>query len=174
MALHGITITFKNGSLNININNNKMEKVIPIQKSKAFIAFNNATPEGKKLLTDLLGPENVSGDITDLVKTFEDAEALDTGWTAEDEAYLQNVKKATIITRVLNAGWKANYDDDKQPKYYVWMVYDKAASAFRFFGTYDVYTGAYSATVSRHVFKDAKTARYFVEQFNTLVNKILL
>lgn len=151
-----------------------MTTTIPIEKSKAFIAFNNADEKGRKLLTDLLGKENVSGNIMDMVKTFEDAEALDTGWTDADEFYLQSVKKATIISRVLNGGWKANYADKNQPKYYVWMRYDTALCAFVFYYTHYVYTFAYSATGSRHVFKDAATAKYFVTQFNKLVNQILL
>ena len=151
-----------------------MQTTIPIEKSKAFIAFNNADEKGKQLLTDLLGKENVSGSIFDIVKTFEDAEALDTGWTEQDELYLQAVKKATIITRVLNAGWKADYANDDQTKWYVWLKYDTPLSAFVFVDTDGDFTNAYSAAGSRHVFKDAKTARYFVEQFNTLVNQILL
>jgi len=152
-----------------------MQNTIPIDKKNAFTAFINADEKGKQLLTDLLGKENISGNIMDMVKTFEDAEALDTGWTEQDEFYLQCVKQATIITRVLNGpDWKANYADKNQPKYYVWMVYDVALSAFRFYDTNYDYTSAHTATGSRHVFKDTKTARYFVEQFNTLVNQILL
>lgn len=147
---------------------------IPIEKSKAFIAYNNADEKGKKLLADLLGKENLSGNIMDMVKTFEDAQALDAGWTEQDEFYLQAVKKATIITRVLNAGWKADYSDKSQPKYYVWMRYDPAVSAFVFDYTSDEFTDANTAAGSRHVFKTAELAKYFVTQFNTLVNQILL
>jgi len=149
-------------------------QTIPIEKNKAFIAFNNADAAGKKLLTDLLGKENLSGNITDMVKTFEDAQALDGSWTDADETYLQNVKKATIITRVLNAGWVPDYSNGKQPKYYVWMKYDPALSAFRFGFTHNEYTHADAAAGSRHVFKTAELAKYFVTQFDSLVNQILL
>lgn len=149
-------------------------QTLKIDKKNAVTAYLKADEKGKELLSNLFGKEILSGNIMDMVKTFEDAEGLDSGWTDKDEFYLQSVKQATIITRVLNEGWVPDYGNKSQPKYYVWMEYDRALSAFRFGHTYGAYTVAGSAAGSRHVFKTAELAKYFVTQFNTLVNQILL
>lgn len=150
-------------------------ETLNITKQNASAAYNVADANGKKLLEVLLGKDNVIPlNILDRVKTIEDAIALDAGWTDDDEFYLQSVKKAVIVTRVLNEGWKPDYANGKEPKWYIWMEYDKAASAFRFHFTDFVYSVAHSASGSRHVFKDAKTAKYFAENFTKLINQIIL
>ena len=147
---------------------------ISITKQNAVQAYRNADETGKKLLSDLIGKDILPGNIMQMVKSFEDAQALDTGWTEKDQEYLDNVKKATIITRVLNEGWKPDYSNKKEEKWYVWMQYDQSVSAFRFGITLYVCTDAISATGSRHVFKSAELAKYFANNFTDLINKIIL
>lgn len=148
---------------------------LTIEKKDAVTAFMQADEKGRSLLKALFPGAGLTGNVKDIVKTIEDAIALDSGWTDADEKWLQAVKAATIVTRVLNGpDWKPDYSNKNQPKYYVWMEYDRAAAAFRFYYTTDGYTLANSHTGSRHVFKDAETAKYFATQFCDLINTILL
>lgn len=157
---------------------------LSVEKKNAVIAFNNADDKGKKLLTDLFGKANISGNIMDMVKNYEDACALEGTCPIDnlpyltpkndDDRYLNAIKKSIVIVRVLNGDWKANYADKDQNKWYVWMRYDSSLRAFVFNFTYNVYTHAHAGTGSRHVFKDAETAKYFATQFADVINAALL
>jgi hypothetical protein len=147
---------------------------LTIKKSDAITAFMKADDAGKLLLKNLFPDENLSGKITDMVKTVEDALALDKGWTAEDENWLMAVKTSSILTRVLNEGWEPDYNDNSEPKWYVWMHYDRSSCAFRFLISNFGYTFANAAAGSRHVFKTEELAKYFAKQFSELIKQVIL
>ena len=147
---------------------------LTVEKKNAIVAFINADDKGKKLLSNLFPNEKLSGNIMDMVKTYEDALALDAGDPEDDAKFLEAVKQARVITRVLNGEWKADYTNDKQQKWHVWMRYDSSLRAFVFGITSDDCTDAHAGTGSRHAFKDQPTAKYFATQFADVINAVLL
>lgn len=157
---------------------------IEIKKTNAISAWIGADQPGKKLLEDLLGKENVSGNIMDMVKSYKDACAVEgtdpiknlpyANPQNADEEHDNNVKKVKVIIRVLNGGWKPDYSDGKQYKWYCWFRYDPSVSAFRFDDTDDAYTGANTGTGSRHTCRTDQIATHVGSEFIDKWNKWLL
>jgi hypothetical protein len=105
------------------------------------------------------------------IKTFEDAmketgrpevpEFLD---VPEDmRNYFKAQFKIIVIAEALNEGWKADWEDDSEPKYYPYFYMSSGAFVFR--NTYYCYSYAYAGDGSRLCFKTRELARYAGEQF---------
>lgn len=109
---------------------NIMSVTIPIHQTKAIAAFNNADENGKKLLTDLLGKENlVPKNIRDLVSDFNDilrlanctmGSLINPNDTPDEIAY----KQAKLISLVYNNGDVLDPMNTKQNKYFPWHEID--------------------------------------------------
>ena len=111
---------------------------LEIKKENALAAYHQASKKGKKLLACLLGAtvfeEDVTAappfnaDITERVKTFEDAckvlgkDAADESWDdyaiTDDDKAVNSFIKLRIITAALNEGWTPNWSNYNEPKYY--------------------------------------------------------
>jgi hypothetical protein len=145
---------------------------LQVQKSDALKAFKQADDRGKQLLESLFGklvPEN----ITDKVKTFEDAcEVLNIDSAvvlppinpvlSKDVESIYAYIQLIIITRALNEGWEPDWDDDDEYKYYPWF-YMQSGSGFRL-GYVGVYFG-HSFVGSRLCFQKEEVAKYAATQF---------
>lgn len=94
-------------------------------------AFKNAGKDGKQVLTDLFGKQVALYDnITERVKSFEDAcQVLGISTNVPDvkglprkhqKAIVANYK-LIIIAEALNEGWKPNWQDSDECKYYPWF-----------------------------------------------------
>lgn len=112
-----------------------MNKNLEISRENAIAAYDNTDANGRELLEHLFGKELfVKKDITERVKTFEDArEALgdehplvkeywgvvnvDLDITQDLIAYL----KLRIITAALNEGWEPQFTVDEY-RYYPWFA----------------------------------------------------
>jgi hypothetical protein len=155
---------------------------IDITKENALKAYNQAAGNEKKILELLLGKENFQ-EITDLVKSYEDACKLDgqdpflvlpfPSPLNEDQKVSNAQMKMTIINRVLNGEWKANYKDKNQPKYFAVFKYDVSVSAFRFWYTNYVFTVAITSSGARRVYKTPALAEYEATQFIDIINEII-
>lgn len=113
-----------------------------------------------------------SVDMTSKVKTFEDAcEVL--GRSSELPKPLKNHEiayiKLTTIVEALNGGWKPNWDDDNEQK---WFPYFRI-TPFGFDGTCYGHCSTYSATVSRLCFKTKGLAEYAGKQFTDLYEQMM-
>jgi hypothetical protein len=116
------------------------------------------------------------------IKTFADAcKALKldpkklpivTGIPAKDRKAIIAHYKLVIIARALNAGWKPNWKDGNEPKFYAWFWMDKAGSGFSYDGCGRTYSG--SAVGSRLCFKSADLADYAGKQFKSLYKDYFL
>ena len=113
-----------------------MNKNLEISRENAIAAYDNTNDAGRKLLENLFGKDIfVKKDITERVKTFEDArEALgdehplvkeywgvvnvDLDITQDLIAYL----KLRIITAALNEGWEPQFTED-ECLYYPWFKF---------------------------------------------------
>ncbi len=158
-------------------------KVLQVVQGNAITAYKNADEFGKKILADLFGKDKLELSITERVKTFENAcEVLgidpDLGLScSKSGAYkeIDNISayaKIIIIVKALNEGWKPNWNDDIQYKWYPWMKYDSASSSFRFFVSDVDYSYAFAGSGVR--LSSKKLSDYFGTQFTDLISQHLL
>lgn len=90
----------------------------------------------------------------------------------EDQRSMLAYHKLTVITRALNNGWKPNWDDQNEWKYYPLFRYVNAGLSC----AYANYTASdASADVgSRLCFYASRLARYAGNQFTDLYEQILI
>lgn len=108
--------------------NNNLTNNLTISRENAIAAYDNTNDAGRKLLENLFGKEVFTKDITERVKTFEDAckvlgskhpyveqyVATEAAFRGEEKtgdfiSYL----KLRIITAALNEGWKPQFTEDE-------------------------------------------------------------
>lgn len=144
---------------------------LTVTKESAIKAYNNADDKGKTLLSNLYGQEVFNQNITDRVKSYEDA-AIITGKTVsfsgdskDEKAY----KMLKTITEALNEGWTPDWSNSNQPKYYPYFK----MSPFGFCGTVYVWARSDSPVGSRLCFKTAALAEYAGKQFESIYKDLL-
>lgn len=148
--------------------------ILQIKRADALKAYDNAGSKGKTLLSDLFGKSLLSG--KDRIKTVDDA--LDvmgidrnafyialSSLTADEQAYRQ----LKVIAEALNEGWKANWKDGNQRKWYNWFT--TANGGFRFVDVRGDFQG--SCVSSRLCFKSRELAEYAGKQFTDLYEAYL-
>jgi hypothetical protein len=79
--------------------------------------------------------------------------------------------KLVLIAEALNEGWKPNWKDSSEYKYYPWFEMD-SPSGFRFDDVY--YDFAYSTVGSRLCFKNEALAKYAGKQFIDLYKALMV
>ena len=122
--------------------------------------------------------------IIDKVKTFEDACQIlginpnNYKLIVDKNMGLDNLElvtnaflKLAIITRCLNEGWKPNWDDDKETKYYPWFYMDNIRS----FGLHVVSCHSSNSGVSGWLcFKNEDLCKYATKQFKDIYEAYML
>lgn len=154
-------------------------KTLQIDEKNARALYKGASKEFKATLEDTFGKDFFSSKITDRIKTFEDACAeleldpekvltdfLETA-SKDEIAY----RKLKIIAKALNEGWKPDWADSNQYKYFPWLEYSRSGSGFVCSVTY--YSAATTYFGSRLCFKSSELALYIGKQFNDLYNEYL-
>ena len=146
-------------------------------------AFKNAGKDGKQVLTDLFGKQvSLYDNITERVKSFEDAcQVLGISTNVPDvkglprkhqKAIVANYK-LIIIAEALNEGWKPNWQDSDEYKYYPWFdMTNPAGVGCSGASIAAAYTNA--GFGSRLCFKTRELAIYFGQQFTDLHNESML
>lgn len=121
-------------------------------------------------------------DITKRVKTYADAcsvlgiepinEEVFTklGFTKDEIAY----RKLKTVVEALNEGWRPDWNDSSDYKYWNWFVYNPSYAGFGYAHTH--YTPSYTGTLvgSRLCFKTRELAAYAGRQFEDLYNDFFL
>ena len=121
-------------------------------------------------------------DITKRVKTYADACAVlgiepvneavlaKLGFTKDEIAY----RKLKTIAEALNEGWRPNWADSNEYKYWPWFVYNSATAGFSCAPT--TYAASRTSTLvgSRLCYKTRELAAYAGRQFEGLYNDFLL
>jgi len=118
--------------------------------------------------------------VTERIKTFEDAQketgrqdVPDFSNVPEDlRAYFEAQYKTIVIAEALNEGWKANWEDDSQKKWFPWFY--MSSSGFVFSDTYCDYSIATAGNGSRLCFKSDELATYAGKQFVEIWKDIIL
>lgn len=108
------------------------------------------------------------------IKTFEDACAKlqlnpETvlpdliGFPSQHQKALLSHAKLVIIAEAVNDGWKPNWDNDDEYKYYPWFDME---NGFVFYGF--VFSARFSDVGSRLCFRSREIAEYIGKQFEDL------
>ena len=157
-----------------------MKKQLFIEDYEARKLYLTATPEFKQMLETTFGKEFFSMKITDRIKTYEDAcaELGISPWTEKDFSTSGlkpdeiTYRKIKTITEALNEGWKCDWKDANQYKYYPW--FKMSSGGFVFYVTGCDYSGANAGDASRLCFKSSELAKYAGEQFLQLYSDFII
>lgn len=141
-----------------------MSDTLTIDKSSFLATYKKATGTIKTALGKLVPKEVLEGNIIDKVKTFEDAckvvgikVPVFAKTDAKDEVAF---KKLKVIIQALNQGWKPNWKDDDEYKYYPYWSMD---SGFSLGGVGYFYQS--TDVPSCLCFKNEELAQYAAKQF---------
>lgn len=156
-------------------------RTLQIEESKARGLYKSASHEIKTLLEDTFGKDFFSQKVTDRIKTYEDAcselgvkpieetDLFQIGFTKDEIAY----RKIKTITEALNEGWKPDWSDKNQKKWYPWF-YPGSSSGCVFCDAYSRYSDVYAGYGSRLCFKSEELANYAGKQFVDLYKEFIL
>lgn len=158
-------------------------RTLQIKQDSLLVAFRNAGKEGKQVLSDLFGKQVALYDnITDRVKSFEDAcQVLGISTNVPEvkglprkhqKAIIANYK-LIVIAEALNEGWKPNWQDSDEYKYYPWFDMSNPAGV-GFSRTNSTASTALADIGSRLCLKNRELAIYFGQTFTDLFNDSLL
>lgn len=158
-------------------------RTLQIKQDSLLAAFRNAGKEGKQVLSDLFGKQVALYDnITDRVKSFEDAcQVLGISTNVPEvkglprkhqKAIIANYK-LIVIAEALNEGWKPNWQDSDEYKYYPWFDMSNPAGVGYSHTNYAA-SYSYANIGSRLCLKNRELAIYFGQTFTDLFNDSLL
>ncbi|MBT9922893.1 hypothetical protein [Bacteroides uniformis] len=158
-------------------------RTLQIKQDSLLAAFRNAGKEGKQVLSDLFGKQVALYDnITNRVKSFEDAcQVLGISTNVPEvkglprkhqKAIIANYK-LIVIAEALNEGWKPNWQDSDEYKYYPWFDMSNPAGV-GCSSTNDTASTTDAAVGSRLCLKNRELAIYFGQTFTDLFNDSLL
>ena len=158
-------------------------RTLQIKQDSLLVAFRNAGKEGKQVLSDLFGKQVALYDnITDRVKSFEDAcQVLGISTNVPEvkglprkhqKAIIANYK-LIVIAEALNEGWKPNWQDSDEYKYYPWFDMTNPAGVGCSY-TYSTASHTLALIGSRLCLKNRELAIYFGQTFTDLFNDSLL
>jgi len=114
------------------------------------------------------------------IKTIEDALKA-TGIPATPEFnevpeemkdYFKAVYEAVAITKAIVLGWKADWNDSSQRKWYPW--FRLSSGGFVFYGAGCAYSDAVAGDASRLCFPTEEMAEYAGRQFTEVYSRIIL
>lgn len=153
-----------------------MKKQIKLSLSidEAKLLYNGASLERKFVLEEFF-PELKPQPITDRVQTYKDAlEVLRRKHFDENNLYPSEIasRKLEIIIEALNEGWKPNFNDPTQSKWYCYFT--GSTTGLKYLLSTNSPTIAYSSIGVRLCLKDKKLADYTGEQFLYLYKEMLL
>ncbi|SFL09642.1 hypothetical protein SAMN05216357_112108 [Porphyromonadaceae bacterium KH3CP3RA] len=126
-----------------------------------------------------MAKKEVKKDVTERVKTFEDA-LRETGRPSVPEFsdvpedlrdYFKAQYKMVVIAEALNEGWKADWSDGSQKKWYPWFYV--SSSGFAFYDACYCYSHPAAGDGSRLCFKTEALARYAGKQFVQIWDDLL-
>ena len=157
-----------------------MKKTYNITLEKAKELYPSASNQFKAELENHFSKKSLICNIIDKIKTFNDA-CLECGTTekdffkkygklglSDDEiAYMQLV----IITKALNEGWKPDWSNGDECKYYPYFKYSTSGFGFSHSDYADWSAG--TAAGSRLCYKTSELAMYAGKQFEKIYNQFL-
>lgn len=143
-----------------------------VDKNNALKAWREADNKGKKLLENLYGKDVFENqNAMDRIKTYEDAlketgrpDVPDFSLLPKDmRAHFVALYKMYVIAEALNEGWKPDWENDDEYKYYSWFT--MSASSFAFGDSRYGCSTSRAGCGSRLKFKTRELAEYASKQF---------
>lgn len=123
-------------------------------------------------------------EIGETIKSFEDAAkatgrpaTIDFSNVPEDlREYFEAQYQMLVITEALNEGWKPDWDNSDEYKYFplFWKEEEGISSGFVFVTTYYYFSRANAGHGSRLCFRTRALAEYSGKQFVDIWNRLLL
>ena len=92
------------------------------------------------------------------------------GFAKDEIAY----RKLKTIAEALNEGWRPDWANSNEYKYWPWFVYLGASAGFSFANTYGTASNSAAHIGSRLCYKTRELAAYAGRQFEGLYNDFLL
>jgi phage pi2 protein 07 len=156
-----------------------MKKTLTAPTTKVLKAFNEADEAGKAKLKELFGADAFPKKAMERIKTWEDVckelkinpkilpdvSKLPEG----DRKHVTANYKLIKLAQALNEGWKPNWNNSSEYKYYPWF---KGSGSGLSFGDY-VYSGSLTSVGSRLCFKTRELAEYAGKQFTAIYSEFL-
>ncbi len=152
-------------------------------KEKLRTLYENSPAEYRVELECIFG-ENLFKNIQDRIKSYEDA-CFELGLNPKDLPEVNNCEsedqssiiayyKLTIIARALNEGWKPNWKDSSESKWFPWFKVNRDAAGVSCAYTNCTATSAFADFGSRLCCKSDELATYFGKYFENLWSEYLL
>ena len=162
-----------------------MSETLEITKEAAIKAHDEASTKGKTLLENLFGKRVFQKDVTERVKSVEDA-IKELGNNDVEVIQLNRMKsiglqnhiignqELIVIAKALNEGWQPDWSNGQWDKWYPWFKMDASSSAGRFsFRAADALF-SYSGVGSRLCFKSRELSNYAGKQFEDIYKKVFI
>lgn len=156
--------------------------MLQLGKDEAIRLYPDAAPEFKTMLESTFGKETFFKNIMDRIKSFEDVlKVIQPTDTLELAILSYSGKNARLIgqraflmvqmiAEVLNEGWKPDWSDSDEYKYYPWFEFKKGFGFSE--ATYDSWDAG-TGVGSRLCFKNRELAEYAGSQFQDIYNEFL-
>jgi hypothetical protein len=154
-------------------------KTLKIEEKNARKLYPSASDEFKAMLEDTFGKEFFNEKITDRIKSYEDAcehlgldpeDLPDVDYCQdEDRKSIVAYHKLVVITRALNEGWRPNWKNRDEYKYYGYLYVDSAG----FVDADTHYTASDASIGSRLCFKSRELALYAINQFKSIYEEYI-
>lgn len=157
-------------------------KTLQISEQKARELYKTGSKDLKTILEESFTKEFFSNDITDRIKTYEDAcielgvkplqeeELMKLGLTKQDIAE----QKLKIIIEALNDGWKPDIFDSSIYRWYPWFRPNNSPSSFAFDDSLYMISYACAGSGSRLCLKNERLSDYCGKQFIDIWKQFLL
>lgn len=157
-------------------------RTLRISKEKALELYKNSSDGVKAILEESFGEKFFQREITDRIKTYEDAcvelgisplnetKLVELGLTKNDIAYQ---KLATII-KALNEGWQPDVCNSSVDRWYPWFKPNASPSSFAFCDSDCDGTFASAGSGSRLCLKNIELSDYCGKQFIDLWKEFIL
>lgn len=158
-------------------------ETLQIQKTDALKAHAEAPDKGKRLLEKLFGKKVFLKDVTERIKSVDDAikelgdndpevQELYKLQTAGITSHLLYYQMAIVWVKAINEGWIPDYTNPNQIKYeIVWDLSSSSGAGFSFI-VYD-YWGTSSRVGARLVFKSRELGQYTGKQIPHIFQKFI-
>lgn len=157
-------------------------KTLQISEQKARELYKSGSGDLKSILEESFGKDFFSQEITDRVKTYEDActelginplneaKLMDLGLTKHDIAY----QKLVTIIKALNEGCEPDVCDSNIYRWYPWFKPNESPSSFAFGVSLCASARAVAGSGSRLCLKNEKLSDYCGKQFINLWKQFIL
>jgi len=148
-----------------------MQKTLVLNDQTAKELYKTGSPELKAILEESFGKKTFISKITDAISSWEHVCRIN-GIDPSDVRFHEGepdeiaYRKLKEITKAYNQGWKPDWNDGNQQKWFAWWYMD--SPGFRLDGIDYVWTGSYAGSGSRLCFSSQENAQHAAGLFKDI------